>query len=133
MLNLVHNSEQQQRLAWVWRSLKHKINLRWSLRQIALVFKVYKFGLLVKIDTTIILFVSSEYVLKLILCMSSSFIFLPNVKQPKYDDKSWENRLKSSMNSTKTRMKFWVEFTYQIRTTYFVLIKRTRSLQHVYL
>ena len=63
--------------------------------QIALVFKVYKFGLLVKIDTTIILFVFSEYVLKLILCMSSSFIFLPNVKQPKYDDKSWENQLKT--------------------------------------
>ena len=71
--------------------------------QIALVFKVYKFGLLVKIDTTIILFVFSEYVLKLILCMSSSFIFLPNVKQPKYNDKIWENSWKSSMNSTKTR------------------------------
>ena len=40
-------------------------------------------------------FVFSEYVLKLILCMSSSFIFLPNVKQPKYDDKSWENQLKT--------------------------------------
>ena len=32
--------------------------------------------------------------LKLILCMSSSFNFLPNVKEPKYDDKSWENPLK---------------------------------------
>ena len=59
-----------------------------------MVFKVYKFGLFVKIETTNILFVFSDYVLKLILCMSSSFIFLPNVKQPKYDDKSWENPLK---------------------------------------
>lgn len=53
-----------------------------------MVFKVYKFGLFVKIETTNILFVFSDYVLKLILCMPSSFIFLPNVKQPKYDDKS---------------------------------------------
>ena len=53
-----------------------------------MVFKVYKFGLFVKIERTIILFVFSEYVLKLIPCMSSSFMFLPNVKQPKYDDKS---------------------------------------------
>ena len=50
--------------------------------RLAFEFKVYKFGLLVKIDTTNILFVFSEYVLKLILCMSSSIIFLPNVKQP---------------------------------------------------
>ena len=73
-------------------------------------FNVYKFGLFVKIDTTNILFVFSEYVLKLILCMSSSFIFLPNVKEPKYDDKSWENRLKNSMNSTN---EISVEFTDQ--------------------
>ena len=59
-----------------------------------MVFKVYKFGLFVKIETTNILFVFSDYVLKLILCMSSSFIFLPKVKQPQYDDKSWENPLK---------------------------------------
>ena len=50
-------------------------------------FKVYKFGLLVKIDTRNIFFVFSEYVLKLILRMCS-FIFLPNVKQPKYEDKA---------------------------------------------
>ena len=96
-------------------------------------FKVYKFGLFVKIDTTNILFLFSEYVLKLILWMSSLFIFLPNVKQPKYDDKSWPERirLKNSMNSTKTRMKF--QSSLLIRTTNFVLIKRKRSLQHVYL
>ena len=98
-----------------------------------MVFKVYKFGLFVKIETTNVLFVFSEYVLKLILCMSSSFIFLPNVKQPKYmyDDKCWENRLENSMYSTKTRMKF--QSSLLIRTTNFVLIKRKRSLQHVYL
>ena len=96
-----------------------------------MVFKVYKFGLFVKIERTIILFVFSEYVLKLIPCMSSSFMFLPNVKQPKYDDKSWENRLKNSMNSTKTWMKF--QSSLLIRTTNFVLIKRKRYLQHVYL
>ena len=84
-----------------------------------------------KIDTTNILFVFSEYVLKLILCMSSSFIFLPNVKQPKYDDKSWENPLKKLHDSTKTRMKF--QSSLLIRTTNFVLIKRKRYLQHVYL
>ena len=59
-----------------------------------MVFKVYKFGLFVKIETTNILFVFSDYVLKLILCMSSSFIYLSNVKQPKYDDNSWENPLR---------------------------------------
>ena len=96
-----------------------------------MVFKVYKFGLFVKIETTNILFVFSDYVLKLILCMSSSFIFLPNVKQPKYDDKSWENPLKKLHDSTKTRMKF--QSSLLIRTTNFVLIKRKRSLQHVYL
>ena len=42
----------------------------------------------VYIDTTNILFVFSENVLKLILYMSSSFNFLPNVKETKYDDKS---------------------------------------------
>ena len=49
-----------------------------------------------KIDTTNMycLYFPSLWLLKLILCMSSSFIFLPNVKQPKYDDKSWENPLK---------------------------------------
>ena len=83
-----------------------------------------------KIDTTNILFVFSEYVLKLILTVVL-FIFLPNVKQPKYDDKSWENRLKNSMNSTKTWMKF--QSSLLIRTTNFVLIKRKRYLQHVYL
>ena len=59
-----------------------------------MVFKVYKFGLFVKIETTNILFVFSDYVLKLILCMSSSFIYLSNVNQPKYDDNSWENPLR---------------------------------------
>ena len=55
-----------------------------------------------KIDTNI-LFVFSEYVLKLILCMSFSFNFLPNLKEPKYDDKSSENplkRLHELMNSS---------------------------------
>ena len=61
--------------------------------------------------------------------MSSSFNFLPNVKEPKYDDKSWENPLKKLHELDWNENEIPVEFNQNEK---FRVCNQTETLPAVY-